>query len=230
MPMAARFFWMKSAPWRRVCRASCLRFLQDRELRRVGDTDTIKVDVRVLASTNEPLQQKMIDKTFREDLYLPHQRHPGATPGLARSHRGHPAVGDSFRAKMRGAAGKPVPRVSDEMMSVLKGYRWPGNVRELQNAVERAIALCDNGVVLLKDLPGTRAGSRGRGRYGGASEWMPPQYGPSTVAHCRGCAGTGNRSRHWPRRPRARPSGVGVCRPCSSRSFCIARKLITSSR
>jgi DNA-binding NtrC family response regulator len=58
-----------------------------------------------------------------------------------------------FVQKCAERQGTPPPRVSDEMMSVMKAYRWPGNVRELQNAVERAFALCDNGVFLLKDLP-----------------------------------------------------------------------------
>ena len=130
-----------------------LRFLQDRELRRVGDTDTIKVDVRVLASTNEPLQQKMLDKTFREDLFYRISVIPVQLPALRDRVEDIPLLVNHFVQKCAEQQGKPVPRVSDEMMSVMKAYRWPGNVRELQNAIERAFALCDNGVFLLKDLP-----------------------------------------------------------------------------
>jgi DNA-binding NtrC family response regulator len=130
-----------------------LRFLQDRELRRVGDTDTIKVDVRVLAATNEPLQQKMVDKTFREDLYYRISVIPVQLPPLRDRTDDIPLLINHFIQQISQRQGTPPPRISDEVIGVLKLYRWPGNVRELQNAIERACALCDNGVVLLKDLP-----------------------------------------------------------------------------
>jgi DNA-binding NtrC family response regulator len=130
-----------------------LRFLQDRELRRVGDTDTIKVDVRVLAATNEPLQQKMLDKTFREDLFYRISVIPVQLPALRERVEDIPLLVTHFVQLCAQRQGTPAPRISDEIMSVMKVYRWPGNVRELQNAVERAFALCDNGVFLLKDLP-----------------------------------------------------------------------------
>ncbi len=130
-----------------------LRFLQDKELRRVGDTDTIKVDVRVLASTNEPLQQKMIDKSFREDLYYRISVIPVQLPALRERTEDIPMLVTHFAQQISQRQGIPAPRFSDEVMGVMKSYRWPGNVRELQNAVERAIALCDGGAVTLKDLP-----------------------------------------------------------------------------
>ncbi|MGA2605204.1 MAG: sigma-54 dependent transcriptional regulator [Verrucomicrobiia bacterium] len=130
-----------------------LRFLQDKELRRVGDTDTIKVDVRVLASTNEPLQQKMVDKLFREDLYYRISVIPVQLPPLRERAEDIPLLVAHFVQLNCQRQGAPPPSFSDEVMGVLKCYRWPGNVRELQNAVERATALCDGGVVLLKDLP-----------------------------------------------------------------------------
>jgi transcriptional regulator with PAS, ATPase and Fis domain len=130
-----------------------LRFLQDKELRRVGDTDTIKVDVRVLAATNEPLQQKMVDKTFREDLYYRISVIPVQLPPLRDRVDDIPLLIHHFIQQISDRQGAPTPRISDEVIGVLKVYRWPGNVRELQNAIERACALCDNGVVLLKDLP-----------------------------------------------------------------------------
>jgi DNA-binding NtrC family response regulator len=130
-----------------------LRFLQDKELRRVGDTDTIKVDVRVLASTNEPLQQKMVEKSFREDLYYRISVIPVQLPPLRDRTEDIPLLVTHFIQQISQRQGIVPPRFSDEVMGVLKSYRWPGNVRELQNAVERASALCDGGVVLLKDLP-----------------------------------------------------------------------------
>jgi DNA-binding NtrC family response regulator len=119
----------------------------------VGDTDTIKVDVRVLASTNEPLQQKMIDKTFREDLYYRLSVIPIQLPALRERVEDIPLLVNHFIHQIAKQQGTPAPHISDEVMSVMKVYRWPGNVRELQNAIERACALCDGGAVLLKDLP-----------------------------------------------------------------------------
>lgn len=130
-----------------------LRFLQDKELRRVGDTDTIKVDVRVLAATNEPLQQKMVDRTFREDLYYRISVIPVQLPPLRERTDDIPLLVSHFVQQNSQRQGTPPPHISDEVMNVMKAYRWPGNVRELQNAIERACALCDGGAVLLKDLP-----------------------------------------------------------------------------
>ncbi len=130
-----------------------LRFLQDKELRRVGDTETIKVDVRVLAATNEPLQQKMLNKGFREDLYYRISVIPIQLPPLRDRVEDIPLLVSHFVHEIAQNQGVPPPHVSDEVMNVLKVYDWPGNVRELQNAVERACALCDNGVIVLRDLP-----------------------------------------------------------------------------
>ena len=97
-----------------------LRFLQDRELRRVGDTDTIKVDVRVLAATNEPLQQKMLDKTFREDLFYRISVIPVQLPALRERVEDIPLLVNHFIQLCSQRQGTPAPRMSDEMMSVMK--------------------------------------------------------------------------------------------------------------
>ena len=130
-----------------------LRFLQDKELRRVGDTETIKVDVRVLAATNEPLQQKMLDKTFREDLFYRLSVIPVQLPPLRDRVEDIPLLVNHCLRQIAQRQGVPPPHISDEVMNVLKAYGWPGNVRELQNAIERACALCDDGVIVLRDLP-----------------------------------------------------------------------------
>ncbi len=157
-----------------------LRFLQDKELRRVGDTDTIKVDVRVLASTNEPLQQKMVDKSFREDLYYRISVIPVQLPALRERTEDIPLLVAHFVQEISQRQGVVAPRFSDEVMGVLKSYRWPGNVRELQNAVERATALCDGGVVLLKDLP-ERVLEAVAGVGAVAPRVDAQQYGPQPV-------------------------------------------------
>lgn len=149
-----------------------LRFLQDKELRRVGDTETIKVDVRVIAATNEPLLQKMKEKTFREDLYYRISVIPISLPPLRERGEDLELLVQYFVQTISQRFGMPPPRISDGVMQVFRAYRWPGNVRELQNAIERACALCDDGVIELKDLPerileavaaGTNGGSNGHG-------------------------------------------------------------------
>ncbi len=130
-----------------------LRFLQDKELRRVGDTDTIKVDVRVLAATNEPLQAKMQDKSFREDLYYRISVIPVELPPLRDRGEDINLLVMHYIQSISQRLGIATPKMPDEVMRLLRAYRWPGNVRELQNAMERACALCDNQVIELKDLP-----------------------------------------------------------------------------
>jgi transcriptional regulator with PAS, ATPase and Fis domain len=130
-----------------------LRFLQDKELRRVGDTETIKVDVRVVAATNEPLQEKLKEKTFREDLFYRISVIPIQLPPLREKLEDIPLLIHHFTQSISQRLGVPVPTVQDEVSAALKCYSWPGNVRELQNAMERACALCDGGLIALKDLP-----------------------------------------------------------------------------
>ena len=130
-----------------------LRFLQDREIRRVGDTSMIKVDVRVLAATNEPLQLRLQEKAFREDLYYRISVIPIALPPLRDRVEDIPLLVAHFVDSVARRLGRARPAVPEEVLEVLQAYAWPGNVRELQNAVERASALCDDGVIALRDLP-----------------------------------------------------------------------------
>ncbi len=130
-----------------------LRFLQDKELRRVGDTDTIKVDVRVLAATNEPLLQKIKEKGFREDLYYRISVIPISLPPLRERGEDLDLLVAHFAQFISQRQGRPTPRVTEDVVELFRVYRWPGNVRELQNAMERACALCDNNVIELRDLP-----------------------------------------------------------------------------
>lgn len=130
-----------------------LRFLQDKELRRVGDTDTIKVDVRLIAATNEPLQEKLKAKTFREDLFYRISVIPIKLPALRERVDDIPLLVHHFVQENSRRNGTAPARINTNVMQTLKTYFWPGNVRELQNAVERACALCDGGEIALKDLP-----------------------------------------------------------------------------
>jgi DNA-binding NtrC family response regulator len=130
-----------------------LRFLQDKEVRRVGDTAMIPVNVRVVAATNEPLQAKLKDKTFREDLYYRISVIPIQLPALRERVDDIPLLVAHFVQTISERLERPLPRVPEDVLDVLKAYQWPGNVRELLNAIERACALCDHGEIELKDLP-----------------------------------------------------------------------------
>jgi DNA-binding NtrC family response regulator len=111
------------------------------------------VDARVLAATNELLQKKVKEKTFREDLFYRISVIPVQLPPLRERGDDLPVLVIHFVQVISQRLGMAAPRIPDEVMNVLRAYRWPGNVRELQNAIERACALCDNGVIELKDLP-----------------------------------------------------------------------------
>ena len=130
-----------------------LRFLQDHELRRVGDTETIKVDVRIITATNESLQKRLDEKLFREDLFYRISVIPIELPPLRDRTTDIPLLAQFFLQTIAQRNGTAVPALSEEVLAVLQAYRWPGNVRELQNAMERAAALCDGGVITLRDLP-----------------------------------------------------------------------------
>ena len=112
------------------------------------------MDVRVLAATNEPLQEKIEGEDVSRGFVLSHQRDPDPIAAAARAPvEDIPLLVAHFVTAVAQRQSMAAPHVSDEVMEVFKAYRWPGNVRELQNALERACALHDDGVIELKDLP-----------------------------------------------------------------------------
>jgi transcriptional regulator with GAF, ATPase, and Fis domain len=113
-----------------------LRFLEQGEVQRVGSTDTLKVDVRVVAATNADLLKRVKDNLFREDLYYRLSIFPISLPPLREHLEDIPKLCEIFINKFA-----PGARMSEDAMSVLRGHRWPGNVRELRNVVERATIL-----------------------------------------------------------------------------------------
>jgi two-component system, NtrC family, response regulator AtoC len=116
-----------------------LRALQEREFERVGDSQTIKVDVRVIAATNSDLAAMVADGRFREDLYYRLNVIPVTLPALRERRDDIPLLVQHFLDKLR-ADGRPAPAVSQDAMRRLMLYPWPGNVRQLENAIERAVA------------------------------------------------------------------------------------------
>ncbi len=130
-----------------------LRVLQDREVRRVGDNTPVYVNVRVLAATNESLEDKIKNGTFREDLYYRLNVIPIRMPKLAERPEDIPLLIAHFlKNKMNPHTDKPF-QLTRQAMDVLCAYNWPGNVRELENAIERACALCERNIIQLTDLP-----------------------------------------------------------------------------
>jgi DNA-binding NtrC family response regulator len=115
-----------------------LRVLQEREFERVGDSHTIKVDVRVIAATNSDLGRMVSDGQFREDLYYRLNVIPVQLPPLRERKEDIPLLVQHFLERF--ATGRPAITVSQEAMRRLMSYSWPGNVRQLENAIERAVA------------------------------------------------------------------------------------------
>src|SRR5215813_6662064 len=118
-----------------------LRVLQEREFERVGDSQTIKVDVRVIAATNADLGKMVADGTFREDLYYRLNVIPVTLPPLRDRKEDVPLLVQHFLQKYCSEVGRPVMTVSQPALRCLMAYAWPGNVRQLENSMERAVAL-----------------------------------------------------------------------------------------
>jgi Nif-specific regulatory protein len=118
-----------------------LRVLQEREFERVGDTQTVKVDVRVIAATNVDLQEAVAREQFREDLFYRLNVVSIYLPPLRNRREDIPRLIDHFLDKFNAENGRNLRRISRDMLNVLLRYPWPGNVRELENAIERAVVL-----------------------------------------------------------------------------------------
>jgi DNA-binding NtrC family response regulator len=130
-----------------------LRVLQEREVRRVGDNKSIPVNVRVVGATNEPLQEKIQDGSFREDLYYRLAVIPVEIPPLRERLEDVPLLVNHFLQKQANATGVEPKKIDPKAIELLCQYDYPGNVRELENAIERACALCEEGLILPGDLP-----------------------------------------------------------------------------
>ncbi len=130
-----------------------LRVLQERRIRRVGGTEEIGVDVRVITATNQDLERMVREKAFREDLYYRINVIPIHMPALREKPEDIPALAEHFLEKYRVIVGKPIRGISKEAMERLEAYHWPGNVRQLENVIERAVALEAADVVSPESLP-----------------------------------------------------------------------------
>jgi two-component system response regulator HydG len=139
------------------------RALQEKEIRRVGDTRPTKVNVRVIAATHRDLKAEVAAGRFREDLYYRLNVFPVVLPALRDRREDIPLLAGHFLEKHAGALRKELPGFDADALRALTGYPWPGNVRELENAVERAVAVAKGPQIALNDLPpdvkGTQEGA-----------------------------------------------------------------------
>jgi DNA-binding NtrC family response regulator len=134
-----------------------LRALEQREIRRVGSSKPLKVDVRVIAATNRNLEEEVRAGRFRQDLFYRLSVVRILIPPLRERPEDIPLLVEHFiktHAFNRGADGKPkVNGIEREALDLLAGYRWPGNVRELVNVIERAVSFCEGNMIAVRDLP-----------------------------------------------------------------------------
>jgi len=142
-----------------------LRVLQQREFERVGDTQTVRVDTRVIAAANCDLMEEVGNGTFREDLYWRLNVIPIYIPPLRDRKEDVPELVTHFLQIYNEENDRYVVHIQPEAMDVLQGYDWPGNVRELQNYIERAVVMADGDELTMELLPEEMIGNRpGRGR------------------------------------------------------------------
>jgi DNA-binding NtrC family response regulator len=130
-----------------------LRFLQEHEFERVGGNQTIKVDVRVIAATNKNLADEVAAKRFREDLFYRLNVVSIEPPPLRERMSDIPALATFFISKHARANQREIAGMAPEALDALTSYPWPGNVRELENALERAVVMCNGMMIELRHLP-----------------------------------------------------------------------------
>ena len=130
-----------------------LRVLQEREFERLGGTDSVKVNVRLIAATNKDMEKAIHDGTFREDLYYRLNVFTIFVPPLRERKADLLLLADHFLEKFSREHGKVIKRISTPAIDMLTAYHWPGNVRELENALERAVLVCDSAVIHGHHLP-----------------------------------------------------------------------------
>lgn len=150
-----------------------LRVLQEGEFERVGDSDTRRVDVRLLAATNRDLTAMVARREFREDLYYRLRVFPIRLPALRERPEDVPLLVETFVEALAERTGKRIAGVSAEGLAALRAYPWPGNVRELANAIEYAFVVCPEGSIELCHLP--------EELRGGSPVLPVPQHHPATV-------------------------------------------------
>jgi len=135
-----------------VTQSKILRVLQEREVRRLGGREAIKVDVRIIAATNKDIENEMRAGRFREDLYYRLKVITIALPPLRERREDIVELTNHFVKRYNAEFGKRIKGVSDSAMKALLDYHWPGNIRQLESVIERAVLMCDSDTITLNDI------------------------------------------------------------------------------
>lgn len=130
-----------------------LRVLQERVFERVGGTEPVKVDIRIVAATNKDLAKMVEEGTFREDLYYRLNVVQIHIPPLRERREDIPLLVSHFIAQVASENGIPPKSFTQEAQNYLSGYEWPGNIRQLQNVIERCMVMIPRDVIDVDDLP-----------------------------------------------------------------------------
>ena len=128
-----------------------LRVLQEREVERIGSSQPIKINVRVLAATNRDLKAMVVSGKFREDLYYRLNVFPIQVPALRERLEDIPQLIGYLTGIFARHAGKKISYIDNKTLTLFREYRWPGNIRELQNMIERAVVLCDEATLSIDE-------------------------------------------------------------------------------
>jgi DNA-binding NtrC family response regulator len=144
-----------------MLQAKLLRAIQEREIRRVGATRAVPVDVRIIAATNLTLTEEVKAKRFREDLYYRLNVIEIRLPPLRERREDIPLLVETFLRRSAEASHKALRGMSESALALLADYAWPGNVRELENVIERAVTLARGEKIVPEDLPPAIQGARG---------------------------------------------------------------------
>lgn len=135
-----------------MMQSKLLRVLQDREIRRLGGKDAIKIDVRVITATNKDLEKELIKGSFREDLYYRLKVVTIELPPLRGRKEDIPDLSSFFVNKYNAEFGKRVRNIEPAAIQALSEYNWPGNIRQLESVIERAVLMSDTSTITLKDI------------------------------------------------------------------------------
>jgi DNA-binding NtrC family response regulator/ligand-binding sensor domain-containing protein len=149
-----------------------LQVLEEKTFERLGGTQTLKADVRVIAATNRDLEQMVKEGRFREDLYYRLQVFPVRLPPLRERQEDIPLLAQYFASRFARHLNRPVPQITSEALSRLQSYAWPGNVRELEHLMQRAVLLCREDRIEAGDVilgPGVAGGEAPAGEGSGES-------------------------------------------------------------
>ncbi|SHI79431.1 two component, sigma54 specific, transcriptional regulator, Fis family [Malonomonas rubra DSM 5091] len=142
--------------------AKLLRVLQEKEITRTGGSQTMQIDVRIVAATNQNIAELVEEKKFREDLYYRLNVVPISLPALNQRKDDIPSLVEFFLKRSQEELGVSAIECSKEALSLLKRHNWPGNVRELENVIKRATLLSPNHILMPSDFPGLLSNQSGK--------------------------------------------------------------------